>query len=222
MAEVGYLLDFLSRFAHSDANFHRVVQDGACQFADVLRHGGAEHDGLSVSTQIRSNLDDIIVESHVEHTVGFVQDEEGCLCQVDMSTLQMADKSARSGNDDVGTRLQSTSFLFKADAVVATIYSHTTHAVQIVAEALYLLVNLLRQLAGWSHDDAVDGILGIKSRTQLVEHRQEVCRRFSCAGLSHTDDVAACQNGRNGFFLNRRTFFEVHGIQCVKHFVRKV
>ena len=70
----------------------------------------------------------------------------------------MADESSRSCYYHVGTHLEALQLLVVAVAVVATVHSHAAHSREVVAEALHLLVNLLRQLSCWAHYYAVDGI----------------------------------------------------------------
>ena len=73
----------------------------------------------------------------------------------------MTDKSAWGGNDDTCTRVETTLLLLVAYAIVATIYGNGTDAIEIVGETLHGLVDLLCQFTRWSHDDAVDSILGV-------------------------------------------------------------
>ena len=73
----------------------------------------------------------------------------------------MTDESARGGNDDACTRVETTLLLLVAYAIVATIHGNGTNAIEIVGEALHGLVDLLCQFTRRSHDDAVDCILGV-------------------------------------------------------------
>ena len=57
-------------------HFHRVVKNGLGQLLDFGRHGGGEHNGLPFLGKILDNLHDVVRESHIEHAVCFVEDEE--------------------------------------------------------------------------------------------------------------------------------------------------
>ena len=48
-----------------------------CQLENVLGHSGTEHDSLMFLGQLLGNLQDVVTETHVEHTVSFVQNKEG-------------------------------------------------------------------------------------------------------------------------------------------------
>ena len=57
----------------------------------------------------------------------------------------------------------------KADAVIASIHCGSGYVGE-VGESLYLLVNLLSQLAGGHHDEAVHRVLGVVSAGQFVKY----------------------------------------------------
>ena len=60
----------------------------------------------------------------------------------------MGDESARSSYYYVSSHTETLQFLVVAVAVIATIYSHAAHSLQIVAESLHSLVYLLCQFSG--------------------------------------------------------------------------
>ena len=67
----------------------------------------------------------------------------------------MADKTAGCGYHDIGTHGKAAFFLFKADAVIASVDGGAGYVGE-VGESFYLLVNLLGQLTGGDHDKAID------------------------------------------------------------------
>ena len=79
----------------------------------------------------------------------------------------MRDEAARRGNDYICTETHAFHLLVIAVAVIAAVDGDTRHVGQVIGEALHGLVNLLCQLTGWRHDDAVDGILGIIAAVKL-------------------------------------------------------
>ena len=143
VAYEGRLLDFLCRFADCNLYLHWFVEDIACQGLNLVWHGGREHDGLSVLGKSFYYGHDVVIESHVEHTVGLVEHEEADTTQIDVAHAYMTEKSARGGYDYVGTHAQATHLLVVACSVVAAIHSHTADAIEIVSEALHSLVYLL-------------------------------------------------------------------------------
>ena len=76
VAYVGTLLDFLCGLRYGDLDLHRIVEQCDGQFSDLGRHGGREHDALTTLRQFLDDFHDILDETHVEHTVGFVEHEE--------------------------------------------------------------------------------------------------------------------------------------------------
>ena len=80
----------------------------------------------------------------------------------------MGDEAAGRGNHHVSTQLERPDLLIVTVAVVASVNGHAAHIVEVVAEALHGLVDLLCQFTCGRHDDAVDGILGV---TSIVKHR---------------------------------------------------
>ncbi len=220
VADVGNLLNLLGRLADGDFDLDGVVQDVVCQTLDVVGHGCREHDGLAMVWQMAGNLHDVVVEAHVEHAVGFVEDEEGNVGEVNLSRCEVGDESARCGDDDVGTEGESAAFLLEPYAVVAAIDGYAADGHEI-GEGLDLLVDLLNEFSGWCHDEAVDGILRIVAGAQFVEYGQQIGSRLSCSCLCHADEVVTLEQGWNGFFLNGRTLLEIHGVERIENGIVK-
>ena len=149
IAYVSLLLDLLGWFAYGELNLYRVLEQGLSQFLNLLWHGGREHDGLAGLRQLACDGVDVLRETHVEHAVGLIKDEEAHLAQIHVTQRNVGDEAARGSDNYIGTHAEALQFLVVAVAVVAAIYSHAAHILQIVAEALHCLVYLLGQLAGW-------------------------------------------------------------------------
>ena len=222
VAHVGGLLDFLGRLGHGNLHLHGIGEQRASQLLDFLRHGGREHDGLVAFGQQLGNLQDVVRETHVEHTVGLVEDEEREVREVQMSHADVGQQSSRRGNDHVGSHLQSLRLLVEARAIVAAIDGHARHIVEIIAEALHGLVYLLRQFAGGRHHDAVDRIARIAAVVKQTQHGQQIGRRLSGAGLCYADEVAAVENLWNTLFLDGSHLLKAHIIECVEDVVVEV
>ena len=76
VTQVSALLDFLSRFAYGEFYDYRVFQKSLCQVLYLLRHGGREHNYLAVLWQQLGYGQDIFRKAHIQHSVGFIKDEE--------------------------------------------------------------------------------------------------------------------------------------------------
>ena len=136
-----------------------------------------------------------------------------------MPHADVGEQSSRCGNDDIGAHLESLGFYIEAAAVVAAVDGNAGDAVEVVAKALHGLVNLLCQFACRSHDDAVDGILGVAAVVEHREYGQQISRCLARTRLGDADEVALVQNLRDTLFLNRCHLLEVHVVQRVEYIV---
>ena len=69
----------------------------------------------------------------------------------------MGYQTPRGSNNDISTQCQPSFLLLEQYSVITTIHGHAGNRHEI-RETFHLLVYLLRQLAGRSHDNAIDGI----------------------------------------------------------------
>ena len=76
VADEGRLVDTVGGAGNGDFDFGGIVEDFGGEFLDFGGHCGREHEGLSRSGELADNLHDVVVETHVKHAVGFVEDEE--------------------------------------------------------------------------------------------------------------------------------------------------
>ena len=72
--ELGGVGDGGRRPRHFDA--HRIVQELLGDAPDLRRHGGGEEQGLAGERHELADALDVGNEAHVEHAVGFVDDQE--------------------------------------------------------------------------------------------------------------------------------------------------
>ena len=64
---------------------------------------------------------DVVEETHVEHAVGFVENDVCGARKVEIPQLEMRNEAAGRGNNDVCALRKGFAFLFEADAVVASV-----------------------------------------------------------------------------------------------------
>src|SRR5690606_13012034 len=91
---------------------------------------------------MRQDTQYVVMETHVEHPVGFVEYQMLQVCQVKGSGLQQRNESSRRCHDDVGSRFQCFALLIPHGAVTATINRNGTYATEI-SETFNLLIDLL-------------------------------------------------------------------------------
>ena len=78
------------------------------ELLDILGPCRAEHQGLTVWSDLANNLSDLRLETHVQHSVGFVHNEVGDTSQVGLVLLKHVDKTTRSGDHNLDTALKVT------------------------------------------------------------------------------------------------------------------
>ena len=105
IADVGRLHDRFRRTRYCDLNLFRVLQDVVCQCANLGRHGSREHDYLTRLRELLIDLHNVVMEAHIEHAIGLVEDEEGGAREVYAAHVQVADQAAGRGDNDVGAHL---------------------------------------------------------------------------------------------------------------------
>ena len=134
----------------------------------------------------------------------------------------MAQQSSRCGYQHIGTKPHAFQFLFVSSTVVAAINGHRTHTVEVIAETLHRLVDLLGQFAGGRHDDAVDGILWIVA---IVEHRedgQQIGCRLTGSRLCDSQHVVAVENLWDTTFLDRGHVLEMHVVEGIEDVIVQI
>ena len=124
--------------------------------------------------------------------------------EIERAAAQVIEHAAGRADDDFGAAAQRANLLIHRRAAV------DRHDVQV--RALRVLVerfgDLHRQLARrHEHERADLAAAGLGVTRQLVEQRQRERRGLAGAGRGLAEHVAAGQQDRNGFALNRRGFF---------------
>ena len=102
-ADVGVLAHAFDGLAECYLDSHGVVEHLVGQEADFMRHGGREEQCLSVLGEEAQDLSDVVDESHVEHSVGFVEHEEREGREVEIAYREVGEESSGCGYDDVGS-----------------------------------------------------------------------------------------------------------------------
>ena len=72
---------------------------------DLFREGGGEQQGLAFAWHFGDDLFDVLKKAHVEHTVGFIENERFDVLKIDRLFLQMLQNAPRSSDDDMRAML---------------------------------------------------------------------------------------------------------------------
>ncbi len=119
----GHLIDGLvhgvrGAGAFPDLDHFRLVLEAACEGLDFLGKGGGEHQRLAAFGQSGRDLFDSGQETHVEHAVRFIEDENFECAEVDSEAAGEVEQAAGGGDDDVDAFLQGFDLRGFIDAAV--------------------------------------------------------------------------------------------------------
>ncbi len=100
------------RHGHLD----RIAQDAVGEARDLARHGRGEQQRLAMGGQGGDDLLDVVDEAHVEHAVGFVQDEGLDLVELDVALVHEVEQAAGAGDKDIHAARHGAHLRLLADA----------------------------------------------------------------------------------------------------------
>ena len=107
VADESRLADLVGGPRHGDLHLHRIVEYRRRKLLYLRRHRRREHQRLPLLGKLPYYLHYVIVEAHVEHAVGLVENEERHLRQIDISHAQMREQTPRSGYHHIGAELEA-------------------------------------------------------------------------------------------------------------------
>ena len=83
-----------------------IFQDAPGEVDDRLRHGGGEEKGLPFRGKQGDDAPHIMDETHVEHAVGFIDDEDFELAEIHLALLEQIEEPTGGGHDNFRPALQ--------------------------------------------------------------------------------------------------------------------
>ena len=187
-----------------DRDLARLVEVLLGDLADAVGHRRGEQRDLLVVRGVLEDALDILLEAHVEHLVGLIEDEEAQLGDVQGALGQVVDDSTRGAHDDLGAAAQAREL--NAVGLAAVDRQHLDPA-EVIGEGLEGVGHLERELAGGGQHERLGGaLLGVDAG----EDRQRERGRLAGAGLREADDVVALHQDRDGLRLDRGGGFVTH------------
>ena len=182
-------------------DFGRVLELGG-EGLDFLGQGGGEKEGLALFRQAADDAADGRQEAHVQHAVGFVENQGFDAIEVAMALAQQVHETAGAGNNEVGAGAQGIDLGTLAHA--AEDGGHGQRKVFGISPDIFL--DLHREFAGGSQYEgagAAFGIGGGSGGSHAGEQREREGGGLAGAGLGNADHVLTGQNSGNGGGLNR-------------------
>ena len=190
-----------SAVSRSHAHLFELTHVAFGDAAHIAAHRGAEEPGLLVLGGLLQDLREVLLETHVQHLVGFVQYNNANGGQVHHPTADQVQQAAGCGHDDLSAALDVADLVADAGAAV---HRYDARSLQIGAETLQVLGDLHAEFTGRGQDQALDRFV---LRIQELQHGQAEGGRFAGAGLCQGHNILlGRQQQGNGLLL--------HGSRC--------
>ena len=214
--EEDLLMDGFCSGAHaSHFHAHGIGQDGGRELRDAVGHRRREEQRLPLFWQQLDDLLDVVDEAHVEHGVGFIEDQMAELVEVDESLLDQIQQPTGRRHDDVHPPAQL------VDLTVLGNPAKNDHRTQGRSLAVVddVLVNLRSEFAGGGQNQRPHPpfFSGFRPFGQLVHNGQREGCGFSGSGLGHAQYITSRKNKGNGFALNGRGLGVTKRFEGIQH-----
>lgn len=167
---------------------------------DLAAEGGGEHKGLTPGGEGFDDALDGGEETHVEHAVGFVEDEAFEIAEVAVALAHEVDETAGGGDDDVGSVAQGLDLGAFADAAE----DHGDAQGEVFGVGVDVVFDLGDEFAGGGEDEgfgAAHAALALKAG-EVGEDGQGEGGGFAGAGLGDADEVLSGEDLRDGSGLD--------------------
>src|SRR3989338_8537979 len=88
------------RHFNAEWHFHVRMRDAY----EFMRHGGGEHHGLAFGGNTFQNLTNLRFKTHVEHAVGFVENQNFNVAELKGFLFEVIDQASRRGHNNIEFR----------------------------------------------------------------------------------------------------------------------
>ena len=193
--------------------FHRlrITHELRRQLLDAHRVGGGEQQGLPARRGLFDDVFDGVVEAHVEHAVGFVEDQRVQAVEYQRTLAQVLLDTPRGADDDVGAVLQGSDLRAEGHAAAQ---GQDLDVVFGTGQAPDFLGHLVGQLAGRADHQ---GLAAEVARVDRVQQADAEGRGLAAAGLGLGDQVHALEDHRQALRLDRRHLGIPEGVEVSQH-----
>ena len=188
-------------------HFHqlRLAHEIRRQALDFRGEGGREQQGLPIGRQQAHDAADVLHKAHVQHAVGFVQNQHFHPVEHHVFLLDVVQQTARRGHQHFHATAQR--FFLRIHRHAAKHHRRTQRQVFVVLR--HAGADLVGQFAGGGEDQRAHRVHGgrgavVGVRAQARQQRQGEGGGLAGAGLGGGQHIAAAQHHRNGLGLNRR------------------
>ena len=190
----------------------RVALD---ELLHVARHGCREEGRLPLLRRLLENRGDVVAETHVEHPVGFVEDDHFERAQAQGAPFEVVHDASGSARDDLRPVFQTAELGAVGGAPVNREFFDPLFK---GAQFCDLSGHLHGQFAGRAQDQ---NLRGAYARIHAFDCGDGKSGGFSRTGAGKSGDVLAGKEGGNGGSLDGGSLFETHLFDGLQKFWRK-
>ena len=185
------------------AGLETSIRSGLCRkasadAADFRRHRRGEEQGLPRERHQLADAFDVGDEAHVQHAVGFVDDQQFDAGEQQPAAFGVVEQAAGGRDQDVDAAGQFGVLVAERDA------ADQQRDVEFLADAVFveILFHLGREFAGRFEDQGAGHSCPGAALFQHGEHGQDEGSGLAGAGLGDAENVAARQNVGDRLFLD--------------------
>jgi hypothetical protein len=186
-----------------DADADRILEVSVRDLGDARGKGGGEERRLSRGRRLVEDGLEVFGEAHVEHLVGFVQDDDLDTGKPQALAPDVIEGAAGGGHHHIDTTLQLTQLGLHGGAAVD---GHRDHA-HGLAVLVHRLGHLHGEFARGHQDERAQPVRRGRGGGEDVQEGQREGRGLARARGRLAKHVAAGQQGRDGLALNRSGLF---------------
>ena len=191
-----------------------------CHLLHFLRPSGGPHQSLPVRADLTDDFSDLGLETHVQHPVGFVENQVGAPPQVSLASVQEINKPSRGSDHNLAATFKVLDLgSFRRSSVDASVPDVAQQSVCVCH-----LLNLLGKLPCWQENQRDRSVTPFKVGLGVYvdEGGQEEGKSLSGTGLGNANGVPSTQRVRPPHRLNCSWGFEAHAQQFVSHVLGEV
>merc|ERR1719313_414472 len=171
------------------------------QVLDGLRPSGTPQQSLPVRADLGADLADLVLETHIQHTIGLIQAQVGDSLQIGDSHLEEIDQTTGGGDDDLSSLPQLHALL-----TLGTLSSVDADSLDSgrSAEFVALDADLHGELTSGGQDERDRTISGTQVLLSIDMHdtRKQKRERLTGTGLGDTNHIPSAQSDRPSLGLD--------------------
>ena len=169
---------------------------------DFAGHRRREQKRQALLGQIGNELAHILDEAHVEHAVGFVDDERGAFVEAHLFLAHQIEQAARCGDENI----DAVAHRFDLLALAHAAKDDGVAQMQMAAIGFQTVTDLHGQFARRREDERAHAVRARDGAVlrKALQQRQSEGGGLAGSGLRQAQHIAAFQDRRNRLALDRR------------------